>query len=187
MIGGSLGLVAAGAVGHWNDGALVWVDRLLNHPFVFGVVAAIGFTTGCALLVPRLWLRSMLIVSGVLVAGFWTMAGWYVHVMWAEPERLSVAAPDGSGSSYEVVVRDSSDGVIDYAWVLSIRQTGSLVAREWYVGCMSDDAPWNAFKGVTWEDRGRLVVAAHGGKTFTVAVDPTSGRPLDPERSPWTC
>ena len=187
LIAGSVVVVAGGVLGAVNPGGFVWVGRLLHNTFVFGVVAALGFTVGCALLIRSRRLRTAVIVLGVVVAVVWALAGAYVWSLFRQPELMSVSAPAGSGSSYELVVRESSDGLLDPAWVLSIRQTGSPFAREWYLGCMSGDDPQAGFKSAEWRDRGNLLVTVEAGNTHTVTVDPSTGKPLGSDQHLWTC
>jgi hypothetical protein len=187
LVAGSLALVGLGALGAANPGGFVWIDRLLHHTFAFGVVAALGFSVGCALLVGWHWLRVVMIVLGAGLAGIWLLAGLYAWTMFHEPEIESVSAPEGTGSSYELVVRESSDDILDPAWVLSIRQTGSLLAREWYLGCMSGDAAGTGFKSARWRDPSHLLVRAQGGRTRTVTVDPINGEPVASDPDLWTC
>jgi hypothetical protein len=181
---GSLVLVLMGTAGAWNPWALVWVERLFHHTFVFGVLAALGFFFGLTMLLTKPFLRLLLIVSGVAVAVIWALFGVYASTF-DEPVVDTIPAP--SGSPVELVVRSSSHGLIDPAWVFEIRQTGTPWARYWEFGCMSGDAPENGYKTAHWKSRDRLVLKAEGGKEITMKVDPSSAEPTEPSGDPWTC
>jgi hypothetical protein len=140
LVIGSLLLVVAAAVGMLAS-ELVWADRLLNHPILFGVLAAACGTVGVVLAVPWWWLRIVVVVVGVPVTILGAVLGTWMHQWWQEPELESHPAPDGRGTPYEVVVRSSNAAVIDPAWDLQIRQTAGIGARQWDVGCMNGDSP----------------------------------------------
>ena len=52
-----------------------------------------------------------------------------------------------------------------------------MLSREWYLGCLNDDDPDDAFDSVTWKGPSAVEVRTADGRTFPVALDPASGRP----------
>ncbi len=87
------------------------------------------------------WLRVVALTSCLTVGLAWGTLGLYVAPVLAGETLAVVAAPDGPGVDYEVVVREGSDGWLDPAWDLTIRQRSGLFAREWTLGCISGDDP----------------------------------------------
>jgi hypothetical protein len=187
LFASSLVLVAAGVLGVFNPGHFVWVERLLDHPFVFGVVAALSLARACWMLIPWPWVEVPLVVAAGVVALLWGLLGVVFFSVFDEPEVLSLPAPEGAGASYELVVRQGDDDIIDVGWMLTIRQTDGLLAREWDLGCMTNDAGWKPAHKIRWLDRGHLVVQSDVGGAFNVDVDPESGEPVSPGDLPWTC
>lgn len=184
LVVGSLLLVLVGTLGARNPWALVWVERLFHHTFIFGLLAVLGFFVGLAVVFPNPGLRQVLWGTGVVVAFVWVGLSW-MTAAFDEPVVDTIPAPDGA--PFELVVRSSSDGVIDAAWVFEIRQTGSPLARYWEFGCMSDDAPWDAYQSARWEDGDRLTLKSVGGKEISMRVNPETGEPVEPPGDPWTC
>ena len=184
LVAGSLLLVMVGTVGARNPWALVWVERLFHHTYIFGLFALIAFFVGLAVLLPRPSLRPVMWVAGFVVSFLWTVVGLYIATF-HEPAIDTIPAPDGAG--FELVVRSSSDGVINPAWVFEIRQTGSPLARYWQFGCMSGDAPRNGYRSARWEGTERLVLTAVHGNEVRVEVNPDTGEPVEPSDNPWTC
>lgn len=184
LVVGSLLLVLVGTVGAKNPWALVWVERLFHHTFIFGLLALVGFFVGLAVVFPNPVLRQVLWGVGVVVGFLWVVFSW-MTAAFDEPVVETIPAPHVA--PYELVVRSSSDGFIDAAWVFEIRQTGSPLARYWEFGCMSDDAPGNAYKSARWESGDRLILVAEDGKEITLQVDPSTGEPVEPAGRPWTC
>jgi hypothetical protein len=185
LVVGSLLLVLVGTVGAKNQWALVWVERLFHHTFIFGLLALVGFFVGLGVVFPNRVLRQVLWGVGVVVAFLWVVFSWMTAATFGEPVVETVPAPDDA--PLELVVRSSSDGFIDGAWVFEIRQTDSPLARYWEFGCMSDDAPGNAYNSARWESRDRLILVARGGRELTIQVDPSTGEPVEPTGHPWTC
>lgn len=186
LVAGSALLVGVDLIGAWNPWGLVWVERLFHHPFLFGVLVAIAGSFGLAMLLRLPVLRILLCFGGIAVACGWALLGWWSSTF-DTPVSHVVPAPDGAGPSYELVVRDGADGLIDPAWYLSIRTTGTPWAREWEFGCMSGDAPWNSYKGARWKSRSELILRSSDAGSIRVKVDPDSGRPSAPKDDPWTC
>ena len=177
--------MALGVVGVLTSSTtFVWVNRLIDHPFLLGTAAAGCVGTGL------FWLQALgrraLLVSCVAVGLPWGALALFLAPVLTNEARAVVAAPPGP-VDYEVVVREATDGWIDPAWVLSIRQRDGLLAREWSVGCISGDASNHAYEGVLWERRSRLTVVTDRGPVV-VPVDTNTGKPLAVTGYPWnTC
>ena len=178
-------LVLAGTVGVLDPLGLVWVERLLDHPFLLGFVAAALFGYGLALLPERVWV-GVLLATPCLVVGFgWLAFGFFwSYLFGADMEEVAtVSAADGAGRDFEGVMTES--GLLDDWWVISIRQTGSPLAREWEVGCVNGDL--YTFKGIEWNGRDELVLHTLEGDAL-VDVDAGNGRPRPVAGAPWeTC
>jgi len=56
------------------DGNLVWLNRL-EHPFLFGCVAAVAFGVGACELIATHWLRVLVAAVTTIVAGAWSTIG----------------------------------------------------------------------------------------------------------------
>jgi hypothetical protein len=184
LVAGSLLLVLVGTVGAKNPWALVWVEWLFHHTFIFGLLALVGFFVGLAVVFPNPVLRRVLWGVGVVVGFLWVAFSW-MTAAFDEPVVETIQAPEGA--PYELVVRSSSDGFIDGAWVFEIRQTGSPLARYWEFGCMSDDAPGSAYKSARWESSDLLILVAKDGNDITIKVEPSTGEPVEPTGHLWTC
>lgn len=179
LIVGSFGIVALGVIGWYNPWSLVWVDRLLGHVFVLGVLAALVCGLGVALIGWRsTWGKVGAIVSG-LVALCWATIGLVVAVVFSTfaPEELAVVrAPQTlDGRDYEAVLRTDSGGLIDPAWTISIRQRGGPLAHEWRA-CYVEENP--EVEHIYWESRRRLVVVTSQGE-HRLAVNPRDGFPAE--------
>jgi hypothetical protein len=70
--------------------------------------------------------------------------------------------------------------VIDTLWTVYVRQTRSLLSREWRAGCISSDGTGDgSIEYVQWRSPRPLVVyTADGG--ISTSVDPGTGRPQSP-------
>lgn len=172
LIATSVLLVALGTVGVLYTGNLVWINRL-EHPFVFGCIAAATFGAGLLQLITKRWVRVLVgLISGLGVIG-WLCIG----VLWLMfAGTWTVASADAPGDSdYQAVVREGSD-LIDTVWYISIQQTRGPLSREWYVGCLSNDLEEDSFEDVSWRSPSRLLVRT-AGQTITVPVDPETGKP----------
>jgi hypothetical protein len=183
LVVGSLLLVLIGTIGARNPWALVWVERLFHHTFVFGVLAALGFFFGLAVLVPAL--RGLFWVAGLTVAVIWAILSAYASAWNSEPVIDTVPAPDGT--PLELVVRSSTDNLIEPAWVFEIRQTGTPSARYWEFGCMSGERSINGYESARWESPSQLIIQAASGETITMTVNPRTGEPVEPPGDPWNC
>lgn len=174
-------VAAAGVLGVLNPGRLVWVERLLRHPYPMGVAAALLLTVGLRLLLDRVLLR--LVTGAVCLAA---ALGWGAAWLVSPHDGSAVAtarAPDRA--QYEAVVRRAGSDD-DPAWRVSVRQTGSLLAREWAVGCVRDRSPDGGFDHVRWAAPDRLVVELREGPALRVAVEPDTGRPERGTGPGWT-
>jgi hypothetical protein len=184
LVAGSLLLVLVGAVGAKNPWALVWVEWLFHHTFIFGLLALVVFFVGLAVVFPNPVLRQVLWGVGAVVGFLWVVFSW-MTAAFDEPVVETIPAPERA--PYELVVRESSDGFIDAAWVFEIRQTGSPLARYWEFGCMSDDAAGDAYESARWESADRLTLVPRRGRDITIQVNPRTGEPVEPSGQPWTC
>ncbi len=114
----------------------------------------------------------------------WGALGLCLAPVFTEETLSVLAAPPGPGVAYEVVVREGTDGWIDPAWELTIRQRDGLLAREWPLGCVSGDDPARAYKGVEWESRDRLRVMTRRGP-INVPVNRRTGEPQPLDQDTW--
>jgi hypothetical protein len=169
-------LVTLGTIGVLYDGNLVWINRL-EHPFVFGCIAAAAFGAGVVEFLPWQWLRFLIVLGSGLV-----VLGWFViGVFWVSlAGTWQVAGADAPGDrEYEAVVREGNDW-IDTVWYVHIRQTRGLLSREWLAGCISSDATsGTSIRQVTWQGSSRLFVST-AGAGITIDVDPRTGKPEPP-------
>ncbi len=176
-------LVLMGCVGVLATYDLVWMDRLLNHPYVYGVLAALLFGVGLAFFMPRKWLRFLTIAACVAIAGLWALYGLFWSYIDGVEEQATVAAPPGRGADYQVVVTQGTD-VIDPIWFVTIRQRNSWLAREWQVGCLSGDDGRDSFAWTKWDSRSRLVIRTES-RSVTVRINPRTGEPRAVTGNPW--
>lgn len=174
LIATSVLLVALGTIGVLYDGNLVWINRL-EHPFIFGCIAAAAFGAGVVEFLPWRWLRFLTgLVSGLVVLG-WAMIASIVYawggISWP------VASADAPGDAdYQAVVYEQPDW-IDTLWTVSIQQTRGPLSREWRAGCISNDATADpAIEHVIWQSPSHLLVTtANAG--IDIYVDPATGKP----------
>lgn len=165
-------LVAAGAVlGVFNPGQLVWVERLLDHPYPMLCASAVLVTVGF-----RLWSRRAVLRFVVGVVCLASAIGWASAWLLSPRDEGAVGTtPAPDRARYEAVVRPAGSDD-DPAWRVSVRQTGSLLAREFPVGCLRQDEPAGEVQPVRWAAPDRLVVLLDDG-FVAITVDPTDGRP----------
>lgn len=181
MVAMSLVLVVGGTIGVLTeDQGFVWVERLLNHPFLFGCAAALLFGLGVALLTRHRWLGVSAQVIGVTVALAWAALGVVASSWFGTSPVARATAP---GGDYQVVVEEGTD-VIDPMWEIVVEQRGGLLARRWEVGCISGD--WNGFRGVAWPNSRVLVVSTANGRAL-VHIDSQTGRPTLDTDHLWGC
>lgn len=184
LIAAALIVVALGTWGRLNPGDLVWVGRLLDHPVAFGTIALLLAAWGLARLTGRRWVQVLVLTGAVLVAAAWALVGSVLVALSGDGEIVATeSAPD---AAYVAVVRSTSSGFIDPAWVVSIRQTSGLTAREHEIGCLDGDDPEGTFRAVRWIDAERLEVRT-SGHVAIVRVDPATGRPVAVRGDAWGC
>lgn len=175
LLAGSGVLVVMGTLGVLYSGSFVWVDWLLEHPFVYGCFAVLLFGKGLLQLVSARWLKIVIGTATLSVVTGWLLiaAGWW----WLTGPPWPVATAEAPGDSdYEAVVHERY-GFLETIWVVSVRQTRGPLSREWAAGCITDEVS-EEFKDVSWSGPGTLLVST-GDYDIVVAVDPTSGKPQD--------
>lgn len=173
-----------GAWGHHNPRDYVLVDRFLDHVYVFGVVAVLMVGAALALLTHRRWLQGLLAVGAALAAALWALVGTFIAPLFGAGDvEATAAVPNGD---YTAVVRLSYLNAPDPAWIVSVRQTGSLTAREFDVGCIDGDDPQYTFREIRWADPEHLIVRV-ADHTSTVTVEETSGLPRPVSGRVWNC
>lgn len=172
--------VLLGSIGVLYTGSLVLLNNL-EHPFVFGCLAAAIFGVGFSQLDDKPWLTTLIAVLSLVVAVGWAMLG----VMWTaivDTDQVDSAEAPG-GHDYEAVVHEGAD-VIDTAWWVSVKQHRGLASREWEVdGCISDDFG-NTYEDVSWR-HGRLIFHTTA-RDFAIRVDPQSGKPQSRIPADWS-
>lgn len=177
LIAVSVLLVALGTIGVLYDGNLVWINRL-EHPFIFGCIAAAAFGAGLVQFIPWPWLRILIGLTSGLVVLAWAMVANFVYV-WGGI-RWPVATTDAPGDhDYQAVVYQQPD-VIDTLWTVSIQQTRGLLSRQWHAGCISSDVTGDGFiQYVQWRSPRHLLVVTDNSGIF-ISVDPRTGKPQSP-------
>jgi hypothetical protein len=180
LIGLAWTLVLLGAIGVLYTGNLVWINNL-EHPFIFGCLAAGLLAVGITQLEDESWWHALtgflsvgamigLMVTWGLVGLFWT------GLVGAHP----VASADAPGDSGYKAVVVKQDAVIDTRWTVYVQQTRGLLSREWRAGCISSDLAGNdSIEYVQWRSPRNLVVyTPHGG--ISTSVDQRTGKPQSP-------
>jgi hypothetical protein len=177
LIATSALLVALGTIGVLYNGNLVWINRL-EHPFIFGCIAAAAFGVGVVEFIPWAWLRFLIgLASGLVVLG-WAMVASIVFVWGGISWPVASADAPGDGG-YQAVVYEQLD-VIDTLWTVSIQQTRGLLSREWHAGCISNDATADSsIEYVQWQSPRHLAVYTANSSIF-ISVDPRTGKPQSP-------
>jgi hypothetical protein len=95
-------------------------------------------------------------VPAVILACLWALIGGIVTLVFDWTDAVAqVPAPD---SPYKAVVTDVPATIPDPAWAISVRQTGSLTAKDSEIGCVSGDDPEYMFRKATWTDAEHLSV-----------------------------
>ena len=170
-------LVMMGTIGVLYDGNLVWINRL-EHPFIFGSIAAAAFGAGLVAFIPWRWLRALTGLASGLVALGWLMIG-VLLIPWGVGS-WPIASADAPGESdYQAVVREQHDW-IDTFWYVYIQQTRGPLSRQWRAGCISNDATADgSIEAVQWRSARQLVVFTANSSIF-ISVDPRTGRPRSP-------
>lgn len=152
---------------------LVLLKEHLNHPFALGVLA-------CVLMaLAALGLRWKLIRAAIIIlAGLGASAALFVGlVATALTATEEVGFVDGP-APYRIRLQQSTAGLgPDTMMQLSVRMDDGLHSREWHLGCFNGDDPDDAFDLVKWTGPSSVEIRVVDGRTFPIALDPTSGRP----------
>ena len=185
LIALAFGLVLLGSVGVLYDGNLVWLNRL-EHPFLFGCVAAVAFGVGVCELIATHWLRVLVAAVTTMVAGAWLLIGLtWVSITGASLLPAATASAPGD-HEYKAVVYKGQDVLGETWYGVSIQQTHGLLSREWLAGCLSngESRPASLYQ-VRWQSPSRLRVTLDWayGSSITVSVDPRTGQPESPRAS----
>lgn len=161
------------ALVYFHDSDLVLLREHLNHPFTFGVLACILMACAAAGLRWK-WLRVVIRV----LAGLGVSAALFMGVVaLAFGSTKEFGFVDGP-PPYRIRIQTSLAGLgPDTVMWLSIRKDGGLLSREWDFGCFNDDVPDDAYDSVKWTGPSSIEIRVADGRTFPVALDPTSGRP----------
>ncbi len=177
LIGSGWTLVLLGSIGVLYGGNLVWINNL-EHPFVFGCLAAGLLAVGIGQLEEESWFHAL---TGFLSAGVMLglMFVWgLIGVFWMSIVGThQVASADAPGDSdYRAVVIEQVD-VIDALWTVYVQQTRGPLSREWWAGCISSDVnDSSSIEDVRWQGpRQLLVTTDHSG--ILITVDPRTGEP----------
>ncbi|GAA3601189.1 hypothetical protein GCM10022419_101750 [Nonomuraea rosea] len=158
---------------YYQDSDLVLWREYLNHPFALGVLACL-LMAACAVGLRQLWLRNVM----VIVAGLGMTAALFGGLV-----ALAFTSVEESGfidgpAPYRIRLQHSTAGLgPDTVTWLSVRKDEGLLSREWQLGCFNSDDPNDAFDSVTWLGPSAVEIRVTDGRTFPVALDPTSGRP----------
>lgn len=185
-VGLGLLLVVLGTVHLFATSTFVWVNRLIDHPYLLGAAGAVCVGFGLYCLLREVWQRVAAVPLYLGASLVWVLLVWFFTPFLSEKTLAVVPAPP-SGDDYAVVVREVTDGWNDKAWLLFIRQQDGLFSREWSLGCISADALKDTYKNVAWEERSRLIVTTRA-RSVAVNVDPSTGRPQPMAGYPWnTC
>lgn len=175
LIGAAVFLVAGASVGVFTHfGGMVWPDRLLTHPILFGVAASLVGGYGLAL-VTGAGPRAPATVLAWLVAVLWALGGW---AAWNIVGQHEVARVEEPGGQLQAVALEGTN-VIDSYWLIYVEQADrGPLDHSFYVGCVNGD--WQDLYGLTWV-RGSLLVHSSSGDV-TVKLD-RDGRPQQHERT----
>ncbi|MFJ4340260.1 hypothetical protein [Streptomyces sp. NPDC088915] len=174
-------LVLAGALGRWagQDGGLLWVARLFDHPLLFGLLVAGLLAAALIVAVRSLVVR---VLTGVAL-GLALLASFpfvLFGAFGAASETSDTAAPGRDDRS--LVVEEGAD-MIDPLWWVYVDEGRGPLKQRWKVGYFNGDAAENALVEAVWEgpDRVRLVTGyAEDGteQVHLVDLDHETGRPL---------
>lgn len=170
-------LVLLGSIGVLYAGNLVWINNL-QHPFIFGCLAAGLFAVGISQLEDESWLRAL---TGFLTVGAmiglmiaWGLIGLLWTWMVGTHQVASVDAPGDSG--YKAVVIEQPDG-IDTLGTVYVSQSRGPLSREWPAGCISSDVnDSSSIEDVRWQGPRQLVVTTDDSGIL-ITVDPRTGEP----------
>lgn len=172
----ALVVLPVGVFGATNPVHLVLVERILGHPFEFALVVA-ALASAAVIVRLRRGLRAAGALGGAALIGS-LVATDLAMLAWSEQEPAPELTRVAPGGKWALQVHTSSD-LIDTSYHLRIQQRhAGLLARQWPVGCVSDDE--HELRTIHWASASTLIVefAREPGSTLTVRVDPSSGRPL---------
>lgn len=154
---------------------LVWVDRLLEHPFSLGFVGAVLVSVGFNTVTSTRWIQVLGGLTAATTAACLAITGLAVSLLLVtEAEAAHVVAP---GGDYLVVVDEVSAGMIDTGYRVTIEQQRGPLSRSFHVGCLTYDSGENDFVSVGWRTSSRLIVTT-ATRPIRVRVDPDTGRPV---------
>lgn len=156
-------LVLAGIAvsGGWSLSALP-----ASFPTTTVLVIAAGACVCVAALTSR-WDRGVKVVTVLLTTsavGALVLIGAVFRV--GTPESVRV-----SDTNYEVLVTEGL-AVIDPLWIVSIRDTRGVFARESEIACINGDSPDNSLESVVMDGEGRLVLTSFDRGDVTVTLNP---------------
>jgi hypothetical protein len=184
LIAVSLLFVLLGTVGALYQGNLIWLNRL-EHPFLFGSVAAAAFGVGACRLIATDWLRVLVGMVTIVVGGGWFFLGVMVFSMSGTYLFPAATADAPDDHEYKAVVHKGESWIGDTWYSVSIRQTRGLLSREWPAGCISGDGNFGplSIHQVRWPSPSRVRVTL-GSQAYgtTISVDPRTGKPKSPAR-----
>lgn len=177
LLVGAVVLLVAASLGTVNPGGYVWVERLLHHPFLFGVAV-------CALLIgaiggrvqagrPRAVMTIVAAGLSVPLLGVLMVALDLVSLRLLDEVRR-VTAPHSA--PYTAVVSHGSRAM-DPVWVVSIRQSRGVLSRAWPAACLNGYAADDGYQGMTWVRPTQLSIRTVDGRQLSVRVDQNSGQP----------
>lgn len=171
----SASLCAGGlaALVYFHDSDLVLLREHLNHPFALGVLACL-LMAWAAVGLRWMWLRAVIIVLAGLGASVALFGGWLTLAFTSTEEVGFVDGP----APYSIRLQRSLAGLgPDMVMWLSVRRHDGLLSKEWHLGCFNDDVPDDTFDSVKWTGPSSVEIRVADGRTFSVALDPASGRP----------
>ncbi|GAA3444145.1 hypothetical protein [Planomonospora venezuelensis] len=159
---------------YFHDSDLVLLREHLNHPFALGALACLLMALAAAGL-RWMWLRVVIVLLSGLGMSVALFGGWMALAFSSTAEVGFVDGPD----PYRIRLQRSLAGLgPDTVMWLSVRRDAGLLSREWDLGCFNDDVPDDALDSVTWTGPGSVEIRVVDGRTFPIALDPASGRPL---------
>ncbi|MFD5106163.1 hypothetical protein ACPCSP_08780 [Streptomyces cinereoruber] len=172
-------LVLAAAAGRWagQDGGLLWVARLLHHPYAFAVSTGALLTAALIVAVRNLAVR---ILAGVAFGLVLVMTFPLFFLLFLDrPREASDTAAPGRDDRSLVIVEGSA--MIDPLWWVYVDEGQGPLTRRWQVSHINGDAE-SALIDATWEgpDRVRLVTSGPEDATeqvHLIDLDPETGRP----------
>ena len=119
--------------------------------------------------------RAVARVAIVIVLAFALMLTALASVFFEDFAATRYASPDGRSV---VVVTEGSFG-IDPAWTVTVRESSTLLARTWELGCFNGDDPDNGLESVRWVSPTLVEAVAESGLAYQVEIDPTNAKPAN--------